>query len=246
MSLTAVGQPVGAKANDVNDFTNFADLEFDKKYGASNPPKSVPKTPAKKEVSIGNSGNGVFSLLLLNLGVFVASNILQLPRTRLLFLDHAAPRWWQFITCAFCHASWDHISSNLFLLYFFGRIVEEEEGWFGVWGTYLICALGGSLASYYTMPAATMSLGASGAVFGMFAVAVLTKLRFNLKKLLECLILGQFVVKQVLQEVQAQAAISTGKVIAGQQIGHLAHLGGALAGVIIVFMLSRLPAVSDA
>ena len=28
------------------------------------------------------------------------------------------------------------------MLYVFGRIVEEEEGAPGVWGTYLVCALG--------------------------------------------------------------------------------------------------------
>ena len=44
-----------------------------------------------------------------------------------------------------------------------------------------------------------MSLGASGAVFGLFAVSVLVKISFNLKKLIECGILGQFVIKQLLQ-----------------------------------------------
>lgn len=45
----------------------------------------------------------------------------------------------------------------------------------------------------------TVSLGASGAVFGMFTMGVLCKFRFSFKKLLECAILGQFVVKQVIQ-----------------------------------------------
>ena len=58
---------------------------------------------------------------------------------------------------------------------------------------------GGSVASYLTMRHAGYSLGASGAVFGLFAVSVLCKLSFNLKKLLEAAILGQFVIKQVLQ-----------------------------------------------
>ena len=47
----------------------------------------------------------------------------------------------------FIHAgSWSHISSNAFMLYVFGRSVEEEEGPFGVWATYIICALGTALS----------------------------------------------------------------------------------------------------
>lgn len=67
-------------------------------------------------------------------------------------------------------------------------------------GRLIDCALAGaSIASYFLLPKATISLGASGAVFGLFAVSVLVKLSFNLKKLIECGILGQFVIKQLLQ-----------------------------------------------
>ena len=58
---------------------------------------------------------------------------------------------------------------------------------------------GASVASYLLQPKASISLGASGAVFGLFAVSVLVKLSFNPKKLIECGILGQFVIKQLLQ-----------------------------------------------
>jgi hypothetical protein len=50
------------------------------------------------------------------------------------------------------------------------------------------------------------------------------------------------------QEVAAQTAIirgAAGKTVAGVQIGHIAHLGGALAGVAFVLLLSRLPAAAD-
>jgi hypothetical protein len=55
----------------------------------------------------------------------------------------------------------------------FGKIVEEEEGAFGVWFSYLFTGIGANLASYLMLPkvvgglvgfgkAATVSLGASG------------------------------------------------------------------------------------
>ena len=158
-----------------------------------------------------------------------------------LYLHTRNPQWWQFITAAFCHYSWDHLSSNLFMLYTFGKIVEEEEGAGAVWLTYIVCAVGegshcirlpmeaharcltkacgdwhsqltllksacnkldcllirwaaqhiafagASIASFFFDQGA-VSLGASGAVFGLFAVAVLLKLKFSFQKLVGHLI----------------------------------------------------------
>lgn len=58
--------------------------------------------------------------------------------------------------------------------------------------------------------AATVSLGASGAVFGLFAISVLTKLRFDFRKLLEAVILGQFVIERFLSEVGSRCLIGEG------------------------------------
>ena len=118
----------------------------------------------------------------------------------------------------------------------------------GVWLTYLITGLGGSLCSFLLDPAATshglfglakattVSLGASGAVFGLFATSVLLKMSFNWRKLLEAAILGQFVVQQIWAEIRSQA-ITAGA--AG--VSHAAHLGGALAGVLLIWLLSKIP-----
>ena len=97
------------------------------------------------------TGTGVFILLLLNLVMFVLDHQLHWPQIHKLYLDHINPKWWQFITCSFCHASWAHLSSNIFLLYVFGKIVEEEEGLWGVWFTYIITAVGES-AHYSATP----------------------------------------------------------------------------------------------
>ena len=89
-------------------------------------------------------------------------------------------------------------SGNAFALLVFGRMVEEEEGAFGLWLTYLLAGVGGTVASYLTSPHThTISLGASGAVFGLFMVSIIAKFKPSLRRLLEFVILGQFVVKQV-------------------------------------------------
>lgn len=188
-------------------------------------------------------GNGVFSLLCINFALHLASYFYKPAWMAALPLSHWAPHWWQFVTAAFVHANWEHLLSNAFSLLVFGRMVEEEEGTFGVWATYLLCGIGGNVASYLSSPhTRAISLGASSAVFGLFVVGVLTKLKPSAKRLMEAVVLGSFVARQVLEEV---AMVSSGKalVAAGGQltVGHMAHLGGAAAGVLLVLLLSRLP-----
>ncbi len=67
----------------------------------------------------------MFLLLLLNCALYAADHLGGLPVSKL-YLNHWSPRWYQFLTSAFCHASWQHLSGNAFLLLIFGRNVEEE------------------------------------------------------------------------------------------------------------------------
>ena len=76
-----------------------------------------------------------------------------------------------------------------------GRSREQSDLEYGH-NCYLL-AVGSSIASVLMQPRNMVSLGASGAVFGMFAVSVLTKLQFRPRKLLEFAILGQFVIQQL-------------------------------------------------
>ena len=195
-----------------------------------------------------SAGNGVFLLLLVNVALFVLDQWMHVPAVKDLYLNHMRPRWWQFLTSIFCHANWAHLSGNIFFLYVFGNIVEQEEGAFGVWFSYLFTGVGAGLASYLMLPknvggvlgmgaAATVSLGASGAVFGLFAISVLTKLaKLDARKLLEAVILGQFVVERFVSE--AKMAAAAGGIGAGG-VNHVAHLAGALVGVALIWTLAR-------
>ena len=50
------------------------------------------------------------------------------------------------------------------------------------------------------------------------------------------------ILTSVLNVQETVALRGGGTTIAGVQVGHIAHLGGAFAGVLLVYALSRIPA----
>ncbi|GLT85409.1 hypothetical protein SLE2022_035990 [Rubroshorea leprosula] len=184
--------------------------------------------------------NGVFWIILVNLGIYVADHLLQVRGIQSLYLYHNWPAWYQFITATFCHANWKHLSSNLFFLYIFGKLVEEEEGNLALWLSYIVTGVGANIVSWLVLPRNAVSVGASGAVFGLFAISVLVKMSWDWRKILEVLILGQFVIEKVMEAAQASTGLS-GTSYALQSVNHIAHLSGALIGVLLVWLLSRVP-----
>lgn len=92
---------------------------------------------------------------------------------------------WRFVTAAFVHSpsSIFHLLFNMYALWIVGQYVEPLLGRVRLLAIYLICAVGGSvgyelLASTPSSPAdfntgwVTPTVGASGAVFGLFVVVV--------------------------------------------------------------------------
>jgi membrane associated rhomboid family serine protease len=175
----------------------------------------------------------VHALLLLNLVVFLADKMFHVSLVRRnLYLFHAHWKWWQPLTSCFCHADRMHLSNNLFLLLLFGRSVQDDFGSAGLLFCYVLCGVVSSWVSLFLLPKYTVSIGASGAVFGLFAISMLSKLSWreilDWRKVVELAVLGEFVVRQV--TLDFATAVSGGQ--AG--INHVAHLSGAAAGAIMV------------
>ncbi|PSR91245.1 Rhomboid-like protein [Actinidia chinensis var. chinensis] len=186
--------------------------------------------------------NGIFWIILLNLGLYVADHLFQVRGIKDLYFYHNRPAWYQFVTSTFCHANWQHLSSNLFFLYIFGKLVEEDEGNFALWLSYILTGAGANLISWLVLPRNTVSVGASGAVFGLFAISVLVKISWDWRKILEVLILGQFVIKRVMEAAQASTGLSGGfRGGSFSSVNHIAHFSGALIGVFLVWLMSRIP-----
>ena len=153
------------------------------------------------------------------------------------------------------------------MLYLFGKQVEEMEGAGGVIAAYLCTGAAAMAASLFLQGqpaqggvlgnlfkggagrAATnmVTLGASGAVFGMFTITVLLKLRQqSLRSMLEVAILAPFVWERIQQELQMQMAAGAAGAAAGTVVSHVSHIAGAIMGVLLVAATASLPEAQDA
>jgi membrane associated rhomboid family serine protease len=94
--------------------------------------------------------------------------------------------WWRLFTSAFLHGSLIHIAFNMYVLFFLGPTLERILGHTRFIVLYLLSALGGSVASYWFSDLQTVSVGASGAIFGLMGALIVAgrRLRYDIKQVL--------------------------------------------------------------
>ena len=81
--------------------------------------------------------------------------------------DH---EYWRLITGGFLHAGFIHIFFNMYLLYILGQMMESTVGSVRFATIYFVALLGGSFGALVITPDA-VTVGASGAVFGLMGAA---------------------------------------------------------------------------
>lgn len=127
-----------------------------------------------------------YILIGLNLVMFVLEKALPnvyerfvLWPARIAVLDE----YYRLFTSAFLHADVMHILFNMWALYVLGPTLEQWLGRSRFIGLYLVSALGGSVLVYLLTPVNTGTLGASGAIFGLFGATMVLarKLNFDVK-----------------------------------------------------------------
>ena len=133
--------------------------------------------------------------------------------------------WWRLLTSAFLHGSFLHIAFNMYVLFALGPTLERVLGHGRFLTLYLVAALGGAVASYAFSDIRTLSVGASGAIFGLMGALVIAgrRLRYDITQVL--ILLGINVVIGFLQP----------------GVDWRAHLGGLVTGVAVaaVFVLPK-------
>jgi membrane associated rhomboid family serine protease len=112
----------------------------------------------------------VKALVVVNVVVFLltASNRVWQADFDLFPLAVASGQPYRLLTAAFLHANIPHILFNMVALVLLGPPVEEALGRRRFLALYLLSALGGAVCSYFLGPVALPSVGASGAIFGLF------------------------------------------------------------------------------
>jgi membrane associated rhomboid family serine protease len=141
-----------------------------------------------------------------------------------------AGEWWRAITYAFLHAGFLHILFNMYFLYIFGPRLEQQVKSSSFAGIYFASAAGGSLASYLFGPPNVPSIGASGALFGLFGAWLYAAYRQR----------GSAAGKAIFNQLGAILLINMALPLFIRDIDWRGHVGGLFTGVFIALLWERL------
>ena len=135
----------------------------------------------------------------------------------------AQGEWWRLLTSTLLHGSILHLLFNMYALYWLGPQLERSLGHVRFAALYILSALGGSVASYWFSDLRTVSVGASGAIFGLITATIVIgrEMRTDVSQLI--VLLGLNVVIGFLQS----------------GIDWRAHFGGAITGAAIAFIYTK-------
>jgi rhomboid family protein len=155
-----------------------------------------------------------------------------------------------FLTTMFLHGGWLHLIANMWTLFIFGDNVEDKLGHVRFLFFYLACGIAGSLLHAYLSPNSWVPIvGASGAIAGVMGAyfllfrgsMVLVFIPFFLvAPIVEVpayLFLGVWF---LLQFFSGTSSILGSRAAQGGGVAFWAHVGGFLAGLCLIFLLSAI------
>jgi membrane associated rhomboid family serine protease len=156
--------------------------------------------------------------------------------------------WLTLVTSQFLHGGWLHLAGNMLALYIFGDNVEDRLGHGRFLAFVLVCRVAGGLLHIWADPSSPIpAVGASGAIAGVLAAYVALFPTARVVTLILVFILPWFIEIPAVVWIGGWIAIQllngllsiSSAVEALGGVAYWAHLGGFLAGLILVWPLRR-------
>ncbi|MFF8843457.1 rhomboid family intramembrane serine protease [Streptomyces sp. NPDC015127] len=138
----------------------------------------------------------------------------------------AQDEWYRLVTSMFLHQEVWHIAFNMMALWWLGGPLEQALGRARYLALYLISGLAGSALTYLLAAPNQGSLGASGAIFGLFGatIVLMRRLRYDMRPIVTLLVINLVIT-----------------FMPGFDIAWQAHVGGLIAGAAIAYGLVHAP-----
>jgi membrane associated rhomboid family serine protease len=126
--------------------------------------------------------------------------------------------WWRIITSGFLHGGIIHLALNMFVLFILGQVLEPAIGTVRFVAVYLVSLIAGAVGALLMSDPVTFTVGASGAIYGLFVATIL--------------IARQRGHMEVVQQLAFWLAINLVFTFAAANISVGGHLGGIVGGAI--------------
>ncbi|SDM10453.1 rhomboid family intramembrane serine protease [Nonomuraea jiangxiensis] len=139
--------------------------------------------------------------------------------------------YYRLVTVALVHSDLIHILFNGWAIFVIGPYLERAFGHTRFAALYVLSALGGSVLGMWMDPENTATVGASGAVFGMFGAVFVVGRRLNLD------------VRGITVIIALNLAITfVFPLISSARISWTGHVGGLVTGTLLAAALAYAPA----
>ncbi|WP_338897179.1 rhomboid family intramembrane serine protease [Streptomyces sp. TG1A-60] len=138
----------------------------------------------------------------------------------------AEGQWYRLVTSMFLHGGVTHILFNMLGLWWIGGPLEAALGRARYLALYFVSGLAGSALTYLLAAPTQPSLGASGAIFGLFGATgvLMRRLNYDMRPLIILLVINLIFTFSPMFNISWQA-----------------HVGGLVGGVLIGYAMVHAP-----
>ncbi|KUN83928.1 rhomboid family intramembrane serine protease [Streptomyces bungoensis] len=138
----------------------------------------------------------------------------------------AEGQYYRMLTAMFLHGGYTHILFNMLSLWWLGGPLETALGRARYLTLYFVSGLAGSALTYLIADPNQPSLGASGAIFGLFGATgvLMRRLNYDLRPLVALLVINLVIT-----------------FTPGMHIAWEAHIGGLVAGIVTGYAMVHAP-----